>query len=356
MSQSTQPSPGNSPQGQRKTRWLPITTAVVLFIIFNVVMLWHRVLIRTTAIVPPDFHKVAPDIDARIEDTQLKTLRAESLQESARNLSDVDMFFWPGLPAESELIWMPHQWPLSPTIGVRDVGQVASNRRFLKVLEELTKLSKDEASRLIIAEIERSLTEYQKLFVNDLAQRFGPDSKNDAAKDSSCVVAVVYQTSSNNGETPTQLGERYKLFALALCAGNLGLEKCHSVLLKVAQRAKEDYWKLRQYKDPNDVTTAWLVAVQGGLYNRQILGTGLLGTSPKLGGLDGARRFHLELKSLPLPLYDVQATQFDLHGRVGAVPVDYSRGRLMLRYLGDIDDQLFDALLAAVEGADNKKP
>src|SRR5436309_2216295 len=44
----------------------------------------------------PDYRKVAPDIDRRIEKTQISVLRAETVEQSLQNLSDIRMFMWPG--------------------------------------------------------------------------------------------------------------------------------------------------------------------------------------------------------------------------------------------------------------------
>ena len=50
-----------------------------------------------------------------------------------------------------------------------------------------------------------------------------------------------------------------------------------------------------------------------------------------------------------MPTYDAHATPFDLHGRMWIVPMDFSKGRLTVRYLGDTNDQGFDTILKAAE-------
>lgn len=286
------------------------------------------------------------DIDHAIEQEQINPLRGESLEESLAKLSDVEMFFWPGVPRESLSLYL---WtlPLRSSVGGRDVQTIMSNRRFLRVYEGLSKLPKAKAADLINRQIESGLPVYSALFDQDL------EAKKDSIKaDVKPKVVGSYQGSNNKDGTPTVLGMRYKLLALALIAGNLGVQDCRPTVAKLARHGSQSYQTL-QRKDLYNHYSAYAIIEGGSLYNRQILGTALLATSGRLNGLTaGADKYRVATKSEEVTHYDARATRFDLHGRIGVVPVDYSKGRLTVRYLGDISDLTFEEILALVERED----
>lgn len=335
--------PKARPNGRTIFKWKH-TIAVVLgapiFLALNMGLFWA--LDRPVEAPPPppqERHRgIAPDIDERIEDTQISVLRKESLERALDNLSEAYMFFWPGVVGRST-DYLTYKLPLPAAVGVFDVETVMSNRRFLKVFDELSHLPKPKAAALINREIERTLPVYRKLVDADLELK--KESIRAGAEPRPGGGFVV----EPQGKNPTWTGMRFKLLALVLLAGNLELEDCHATVLKVGKTASADYAKFCR-KDLYNFFSGYCLITAESLYNRQILGTGLLGTS---GELVAARPAGVGLNTQDLTHFDAKATRYDLHGRIGAEPIDFSKGRITVRWITEIDDEIFERILAGAE-------
>jgi hypothetical protein len=293
---------------------------------------------------PPVVRKhrgIAPDIDKRIEDEQVSVLRKETLAQSVENLSQAGMFFWPGAGMQKYDIRL-EIFPLPSQVGYWDVEPVMSNRRFLKVLDELGKLPKEKASALVRSELKRALPWYKKLVAEDL------EKAKEAIKPGVRPPSVGGFVIEPPGKPPTWTGLRFKILTLVLVAGNLELKECRPEIIEIALEAKASYADYRRADKFNFASAYYLVRDES-LYSRQILATGLLGTSH---GLDAAKHQQVLLESRELTKFDAKATMYDLHGRLGAEPVDFTKGRLTVRWTAPLDDEGFDRLLASAQKYD----
>lgn len=310
---------------------------------------WYFVASKSQ-VAPADIYShVAPDIQQEIQ-SHIDRLDKESAEASVRNLSDLELFFWPGSLLALEAIFP--ELPFPATVGTTDLDTIMSNRRFLKVMQDLSVLPKDQAADLINRELRRVLPTYRRLFeeeVKSLADWLPPGKAGPEA--------ITFQIGNNKDGSPTLLGLRYQILALILVAGNLQLEGTFSDVLDIAQEAKTTYDEYRQ-TDKYNVNVTETVLRDASLYHRQILGAGLVGALEKEArARDLVKKFQPHWQEKKLTRYSARATRYDLHGRIGVVPVDYSRGQLTVRYLQAVGDQEFAALLreAARIGRDKKK-
>ncbi len=91
---------------------------------------------------------------------QVDMLRKESLLESLSMLSEIEMFYWPGAVESAGTLSLP----LRKEEGRCEVDRCLSNRRFLKLFQELRSINKLQASEMINAEIAETLSLYQRMF------------------------------------------------------------------------------------------------------------------------------------------------------------------------------------------------
>jgi hypothetical protein len=116
-------------------------------------------------------NQVAPDLSARIK-AEVDGLKAESLTKSLQELSNVDMFYWPGAPKPGYTAVSSYV-PLAQDVGQSDIEAIMSNRRFRKILSELSKLDIKVCSQMVRRELEHSIPEYLAMYEADL-KRMAP--------------------------------------------------------------------------------------------------------------------------------------------------------------------------------------
>lgn len=260
-------------------------------------------------------------------------LRAESIEESVEMLHQI-----------GEYIARPPAYvragvPLFHDNGPHDVEQIMSNRRFLKILEELGSMPKSQASLIVNREINKTLPLYLSML----------DEKVDRCRVAGKVRGGG-QMSNNPDKSPVFGGLRFKILALIFTAGNLGLDETHPAVLNVARVAitqRKQWYYSREFRriDRGKILS------QFGLYNRQILVTGLFGTSnqQEKGMEDMLETVDIECQERKLTHFDSSATVHDFYARICGIPVDYSGGEQIVKFPEAIDDKSFDAILKAME-------
>jgi hypothetical protein len=281
------------------------------------------------------YEKVAPDIYWRIQNEQVIPLQAETLGESLERLWNIDMYVWPALAGWGE--GGSGTFPLVPKEGTGSVNAITSNRRFLKVLAELSALPKDQTNALVNAHLEKCFPVYNKLFAGDfekLKPYFDLDSELEP-------FAISHQGGNNPDGSPTLLGARFKILALALIAANLELKGTHENMKKVSLEGVLQYSRLADSKKYNERPQALLKTA--GLYCRQIVAGALVKTCPDpQKEIELFKEYSLHWEHMDMPQYDAAATPFDLTARV--VPPDFSKGKLVIRYVSNMTDQVFFSL------------
>ncbi|MCB2155361.1 hypothetical protein KQI84_10780 [bacterium] len=276
---------------------------------------------------------------ARIQ-AQIDELDGESTQESLENLSDVNMFFWPGAGVDMGGISPTQYIPVPSDENDWTLATIYSNRRFCKLLHEMAELPKSEAAAAINAELETALQSYRELERREIEgiQRSyveNPDREP---------LPIGFVIEQHEGEDPPILGYRYKILSLVLLAGSLELDECLPSIEVIVQEAKRQRDGLYESSLPPIVRYQFLKA--GSLYSREILATGVLRStcsSAEFGKLLEASG--LALCATELPPYNAALTRFDLPVRSGPLSADFTGGSKGIACASAMDDDQFEALL-----------
>jgi hypothetical protein len=272
------------------------------------------------------------------EDVQV--LKAESVEDSVRMLSEVQMFYWPGRPQNAGGVI----FPLTQDIGQEDVERIMSNRRFLKVSRELSNLPKERASALVSEQISAALPRYRTMF-EEMWKKV-VDGRRNVPPGMPATAGPTLQISNNPDHSPTLAGLRLQLLSLVLISGNLELEAARPAVLSVVEEGCRQ--RERFYKDSEgNEMDRFLMLTTVGLYSRQILATGIQGTfKPQTRPATAEQQAHIDnWEARRLTHYDAAATPYDLLTRGGGpIPPDYTKGSIELRFHKGLDDKAFNDL------------
>ncbi len=271
-------------------------------------------------------------------DGQIETLRKESLQDSISKLDEVESYFWPGTRERDPYV---PGFPLDPDSDQWDINAIMSNRRFLKVYQEISDISAREAAALLNKEIEGTLAQYQSLLAEYMLKN---KPYFDSLKSGKMPqTGPILQIGNNKDGSPTLAGTRFKALSLVLMAGSLRLEGTKETVRTITAYALEQRTQL--HADPfNSPMVSADFLRNFSLCNRQILATGVLGTSlsaEKEKQVLESMRSSKEEKVLTR--YDAVATEYDLHSQAheGPIPVDYAKGTTRVEYVRPITDSTF---------------
>jgi len=273
----------------------------------------------------------------------IQILDKESVELSLSRLDEYMMYtmggywiyYWKTTYGEDDI-------PLKPGICRKDTICIIANRRFLKLIDELSKLPKEKAANLVGREMSSALSEYTRLWDEQIF--YSPRLKKIEYRDPNRPTRA-FQMTTKDGK-PTLLAMRLKVLTLALIAGNLRLHQTQPEVGKVLEAALEQ--RNNFYENPifRKIAAARML-INGSLYQRQILATAVLGTY-----VDPARQeeilgqFRCKLKTEKLQPYNVLVIRY---GRIFREygPSRFSEGDLIVKYLEPLDDFKFDGIVNA---------
>jgi hypothetical protein len=284
----------------------------------------------------------SPGLATRLA-AQVNVLKAESLEESLQNLSQGDLYFWPGPPRPGYVALPRVPIPLRADVGQLDLESIMSNRRFRKLLFELESLHKAKASEVVRQELESVIPEYLALYDADL-QAQAPHFTNDKATNRPYMVGPVFSVGNQPDGKIGLFGARHKVLALVWISGILGLNNSDQVE-RVTRLALQQRAELYDHPD-------WMpffkyqMLQNASLYNRQLLLSALLGTSgnhinqTSMLELSGA-----EWRERSLAHYTAALTEYDLPVRSGLMEPDYSLKPFKVGFVSPLDDIRFDLVI-----------
>ncbi len=143
-------------------------------------------------------------LGVRIAQTRTNTIISklvkESLEESLENLDDVGSFYYPGFFTES-----------IPEEPFDDVQRILSNRRFIKLYDELSLKNKSEQYTYLNRALNDNLSQYQEL----LALYDSPDVPKEEYME-------IARISDVEGRPRTIAGTRHAIQSVSLLSGVLG--------------------------------------------------------------------------------------------------------------------------------------
>lgn len=269
-------------------------------------------------------------------DRIIQLLDKESINESIKRLAETHLYQLPGVLAvgsetESEY---------------GDVIRIIGNRRFLKILHELSLLPRSEAGNILNKDIDNTLKKYNTQldkFLNTYSGTFKHNRNTQRIKDKKLIAFITYDPKAKG---PILAGLRYKLLTLALIAGNLNLDSMQSSIDKISQTAIDQ----RNRFSTEELFTKFdgmnLIA-ETSLYNRRILGIAVLGTfvnSDKERG-QVLKSLNLDVKTKQMTPYNSKVTPLDSSHTHNFVPVDFSNGELSVMYFDKLTDLDFERLI-----------
>jgi len=279
----------------------------------------------------------------------IQILDKELVEECLRRLDEIALYLSPGFVVTMDSVEINSilKIPLPVSVDQRDVVIIMGNRRFLKLMHELSLLPKETAADLVSREITSALSQYKVLFDSYMKKNTETFASIDKARNKS-IKYLGFSFSTADGK-PTLMAMRYKVLALVLIAGNLQLQQAQPAVKQVLENAikQRDMFYNEFYRHDAAHTL-----IYGSLYNRQILGTAVLETYI---GSDKAQQILKTLgckfKSERLTRYNAAVTPHDMNHVYEMEPVDYSKGELTVKYLEPLDDAKFDAIVDAATTA-----
>ena len=295
-----------------------------------------------------------PTVLARIR-RQIDTVANESLSESMDNLYRVNMFMWPG-PGERPTRFVSYKdeiFPLVPSIGERDLRAIASNRRFLRVLHDMSTMPKEVAGRLLNDHLKRSFGPYHSMFLqHDSSNRPHFRADSITLNEHGAILGPDLVINTSDSTEPVLLGARYGILSLVWLVGHVGSAQSHETIKGIVKTAMNQRDSLYSDHEVIEFYRSEVLEMVS-LYNRQLLAYALIRTSPRASELEQMLQDRDIVKSrIELPHFDAFLTPYDLPAKLvlNAGP-DMSKGILELQCYGPIDDHTFDALVREAIGA-----
>ncbi|MBN2590830.1 MAG: hypothetical protein JXA96_13280 [Sedimentisphaerales bacterium] len=261
----------------------------------------------------------------RPELQQIELLNSESLEQSIKNLYLPDLYLASRTGAGGITI------PFPKTIGMEDIDSIIKNQRVAKVYNELSKIGPDKASKMIIEQINETLPIYKRMFSESWDKVFKAH-ENETPSQRQTIGPSLQSDDPNGG--PTLAGMRSKLFSLVILAGNLKLESTRPAIESIVM---ESLAQRNKFYNPNTGFEGdrFSMLRKAGLYNRQILATGILLTSGKPN--DSTSSEH----NIWQTIYLAKDTANSPYMKVSP---GNSRNVLNLIFLKPIDDSEFDKI------------
>jgi hypothetical protein len=299
--------------------------------------------------------EVVKDVDLSkrrfMTDKQILILKNESQTDSLCNLNRADMFLWPG-PTTISNRCVALTLPLKEDEDVFDIEFIKSNRRFRKVLYEISLMPKKNASDLVKMELKTSFEIYKTKAQDSLKKLEALTSQNLNNANSGGVPGKDWQplhfgftlVDKSDGSVSFS-GLRLKLFTLMLIAANLELYETNPLIVEISEEA------VRQKGLFSDESRYWsldgaILLRNFSLYNRQILGTALLQTIPSPEKAETIRnQIKAEYLEDVLVSYNAAQTKYDFFENRGNV--DWSKGRVTVKHISSLSDSKFNTLFEA---------
>jgi hypothetical protein len=277
-------------------------------------------------------HPTDGAIDNRVQEI-IDKLKGESNADSLARLHYVNQFYWPGPISEGGVFV---GFPLPHHVGNTDVEAILSNRRVLKLLHEFSLMPRDKAARLLDEQIRDASLSYTRNFEDYFSAALPVLKPADESKK----IGLSFETYTPDEKTPTLAGFKLRLLALVFIAGQLELTETRTTVLAVIGDAVRQYQKLSEHGQFN-LGAAYSFQVYGSAYSRPVLIAALARLSPKELPDQELTQLGLKWRTQKLTMFDARVTPHDLHGRVGARAVDYSKGSQNVRFLLNVSDEQF---------------
>lgn len=361
-----------SAQGERRTvegilnPGVDVTTSLQPDMMLARIYPIHLSLPAASAKEDPGLANYAAEVAERVA-----VLREETTKDSIDLLNKVDWYYDDRISEEST-----HglEVPLDKEYGFFDYERIRANRRFRKVLEELSVMPAQEAGVLVAQGLDAALEAYRTRYADAWASVTEAVESLPVGKQRDTLGPAMRINDGAAGKPPTLIGTQLQVLALTLIAANLELNEARpqvgNVVREALRQREEAYARYRS--DEKLKLDALVTLIRAGIYNRPILASAVVALTP---GYDGVRDDYAvtwregkpsspEGKTAAKAMrvwweegrqpHEVAWETDELvpHDTVLMglnplrMPVDWSRGvGSRLRMLPPLDDQTFDSIL-----------
>ncbi len=277
---------------------------------------------------------------------QITTLRRESSAQSLQQLADVNLFFWPGPPLDPG---GHRSGPIIPLLSedyTYSTHAIMSNRRFLKVANEI--LADNSNYAAIKNELERALKTYSTLFAQDFSHVQKYFRKEDI-KGKSSFSCPVYAIKKNSDPEDSLIGQKMKIVSLIWILGLKQHQESRSFVAQIAEVAKSQRETIYEDDEIHDWAKLTLLKMPS-IYHPPVFVTTMLQLCPE--GEEKRKlidQHQLHLQKTDLVRYDTALTPYDLPMRFVEIPPDYSSGKTPVAYYANANDAAFDAALQLLQ-------
>lgn len=212
-------------------------------------------------------------------------LREESIRDSIELLDRVDWYYNDRISEEST-----HglELPLDKEYGFFDYERIRSNRRFRKVLEELSAMPPQEAGVLVAQGLGAALEAYRTRYADAWASVTEAVESLPEGKQRDTLGPAMRVNDGAAGKPPTLIGTQLQVLALTLVAANLELTaarpQVENVVREALRQREEAYSVFRT--DHKLKLDALVTLIRAGIYNRPILASAVVALTP---GYEGVR-------------------------------------------------------------------
>jgi hypothetical protein len=313
-----------------------IITSVLLFI-FGVI------LYRNHEVKPPKRKGAGgPAIEASDRKAQrwVEEMSTESPKETLSKLTDAMEYMIPGpmididgfrsCDTEAERQETTYQYT---------IHYILSNRRFRKALEDLKKLSKKEATKLLTQSIQENLAALRQNYKGRLDLIAKGYHKNHTFGYDYGVIDNGYYRSRNSPKYPPGImGRRYGMFSYFLIAAQLELRDVRPAIEDVVRFAKEEF-ALFNSLDEKESIDFRIVLLEESLYHPALLVTGMLCNPSWNKDLKNQLLKQEKLITKEIVDHRARTTEYDMPGREGWVPIEPFKSMLTIRYYQGVSEE-----------------
>ncbi|MDR1385866.1 MAG: hypothetical protein LBJ67_18740 [Planctomycetaceae bacterium] len=329
---------------------------LTILVVLNIVVLFsvhywrksHQVTLETHR--PKSVGIGGPAIEAfdRSTDRWIEEMKAESIEESFALLNDLYEYRYSKITEYSgfdSMSFDTHE-DRENKLYKYAVPQALSNRRFLKALEDLKKLSRSECVKLLTQCIQDNLKEKIRLYELDTV---GTVMNKGLYRDNWALYLGeseggndFYRSRRKPGTDITQFACRYGILSCVLLAGQLELGKeMRPVIEEVIQQAKREYALYNSLGD--DANSFKWVTISESLYNPSVLVTGTLCDRSWNAELKKELVNKGKLINRETVDYRARTTEYDWPAAEGWINPEPFNSKLPFRYYEKITDEEFNA-------------
>ena len=222
-----------------------------------------------------------------------------------------------------------------------DIETILSNRRFRKAYEDLQKMDKEKAAKLLTKNIGENVAELRKELHRDISMVSRGEHKG-------CRVLVLANTVENHYRSisrpdipPTRLGRHYAVLTYIWLAALLELREVRPAVEESIQLAQEEFKLVNSIEDIGYETFDFRHGlVMQSLYNPSLLVTATL--CDPTWNAEQKKRLEEKLVNREIVDWYARSTEYNWHGKEGWVPVVPHGDMLKIRYYKGVTDAEFN--------------